>query len=113
MLALGVRALHLCPSGNSLRAYGPCIVLVGGGTILMDRWLPGTPAWLRFAIGLGVFAHLVGDCLTDRDCPLFWPLPARIALPVISKTGNRTETWIIAPAMAIGAAALLHLYTVS
>lgn len=112
LLALGVRALHLSPSGDSLRAYGPCILVAGGATVLMARWLPGTPPWLPFAIGLGALIHIAGDCLTDRGCPLLWPLSARAALPVISRTGNAVETWLLTPAMSLGTVALLYVYLV-
>lgn len=112
MLALGVRALHLSPSGDSLRAYGPCILVAAGGTVLMDRWLPDTPRWLPFAIGVGCLIHLIGDCLTDRGCPLLWPWKPRLALPVISRTGNTVETWLLTPAMGVVTIGLLYLYVV-
>ncbi len=112
MLAFGVRALHLSPSGDSLRAYGLCVIFAGAGTILMHRWLPDTPRWLPFAIGLGCLIHLVGDCLTERGCPLLWPLKQRAAIPVISRTGNKVETWILTPLMGVGTLVLLYLYAV-
>jgi hypothetical protein len=34
----------------------------------------------------------------------------RTALPIIKKTGNHVETWVIAPAMAIGAAVILYIH---
>jgi membrane-bound metal-dependent hydrolase YbcI (DUF457 family) len=110
MLSLAVRALNLCPPGDKIHAYGPCIALAGGGTVLMDRWITDAPAWLPFAIGLGTLVHLAGDCLTDHGCRLFWPFTMRTALPIIKKTGNHMETWVIAPAMAIGAAVILYFH---
>lgn len=36
----------------------------------------GYPA-LGVAIGVGGIVHLLGDLLTDRGCPLFWPIPIK------------------------------------
>lgn len=110
MLALAVRALNLCPPGDKIHAYGPCILLAGGGTVLMDGWIHGAPAWMPFAIGLGTLTHLAGDCLTEHGCRLFWPFTLRTALPIIHKTGNKVETWFLAPTMAVGAAVLLYFH---
>ena len=110
MLAFGIRALRLSPQGDSFRAYGLCILLAGAGTVLMDRWLPDAPYWLPFSLGLGALIHIVGDCLTDRGCPLFWPLKPRLTLPVISRTGNKVETWVLTPAMGLVTIALLYIY---
>jgi membrane-bound metal-dependent hydrolase YbcI (DUF457 family) len=111
MLSLAVRALNLCPPGEKIHAYGPVIALAGFGTVLMDRSIADAPSWLPFAIGLGSLVHLAGDCLTDHGCRLFWPFTLRTAIPIIKKTGNRVETWVLAPAMAIAAGVLLYLHT--
>lgn len=111
MLVLAVRALNLCPPGEGLDAYGPCVLLAGGGTVLMDRWIASAPGWLPFAIGLGALTHLAGDCLTDHGCRLFWPFTLRTGIPLIQRTGNKMETWFLAPAMAIGCAVLLYVKT--
>ncbi|MFR9749944.1 metal-dependent hydrolase [Nocardia sp. 004] len=107
LLALAVRALHLCPSGNSFKAWGPIVVLATVGTFAMDHWIADKPAWLPFAVGIGALAHLLGDCLTDRGCPLFWPLGVRISFPIITRTGNKVETWIVSPLFTLGALAFL------
>ena len=111
MLVLAVRALNLCPPGEKLDAYGPCVLLAGGGTLLMDRWITSAPSWLPFAIGLGTLVHLAGDCLTDHGCRLFWPFTLRTGVPLIARTGNKVETVFLAPAMAVGTAVLLYIHT--
>jgi membrane-bound metal-dependent hydrolase YbcI (DUF457 family) len=111
MLVLAVRALNLCPPGEKLDAYGPCILLAGGGTVLMDRWIDSAPVWLPFAIGLGALTHLAGDALTEQGVRLFYPFTMKVKLPIIRKTGNKVETWVLAPAMAIAAAAILYIKT--
>jgi membrane-bound metal-dependent hydrolase YbcI (DUF457 family) len=111
MLVMAVRALNLCPPGEGLHAYGPCILLAGGGTILMDRWIASAPLWLPFAIGLGCLTHLLGDILTEQGVRLFYPFHFKVKIPIIRKTGNKVETWLVAPAMAVGAAVILYVKT--
>ncbi|MFC4376399.1 metal-dependent hydrolase [Nocardia halotolerans] len=105
LLALAVRSLHLCPPGKSVRTYGTVVVLAGAGTFAVDHWIVDRPAWLPICVGLGCLAHLIGDCLTERGCPLLWPLPMRTRVPVIERTGNRVETWVLSPLFVLGAMA--------
>lgn len=100
---LALRGLGLAPpkkdpvvSGLAVAAEAAVIVF------LADRYLPGTWWWLPFAIGLGCFLHLCGDCSTPEGCPLFWPNKWRFSLPIISRTGNMMETRIITPLMVLG-----------
>ncbi|MEV0296367.1 metal-dependent hydrolase [Nocardia sp. NPDC050710] len=112
LLALAVRALHLCPSGDGFRAWGTVIVLAVAGTFAMDHWISDKPAWLPFSVGLGALAHLLGDCLTDRGCRLFWPLDIKVRVPIIERTGNKVETWVISPLFVLGTLAVLW-YTIT
>lgn len=107
LLALAVRALHLCPGGDGVRSWGTVVVLAVSGTFVMDHWLADRPSWLPFAVGLGSLAHILGDCLTDRGCRLFWPLDTRVRVPIIERTGNMVETWIISPLFVAGTLAVL------
>ncbi|WP_225730644.1 MULTISPECIES: metal-dependent hydrolase [unclassified Nocardia] len=107
LLALAVRALHLCPPGKGFQSYSVVIVLAVVGTFAMDHWISDKPAWLPFAVGLGALVHLAGDCLTDRGCRLFWPFGWRTCIPIIERTGNRLETWVLSPLFTAGTLALL------
>ncbi|MFC4128528.1 metal-dependent hydrolase [Nocardia rhizosphaerae] len=102
LLALAVRALHLCPPGKNVRSYGTVIVLATAGTFAVDHWIVDRPAWLPICVGLGCLAHLLGDCLTDRGCRLLWPFPLRTRVPLIERTGNRVETWVLSPLFVLG-----------
>ncbi|MFD0360005.1 metal-dependent hydrolase [Nocardia sp. GCM10030253] len=114
LLALAVRALHLCPSGDSIKAWGTVVVLAAAGTFAMDHWISDKPVWLPFSVGLGALAHLAGDCLTDRGCRLFWPFPLRTRVPIIDRTGNKVETWVLSPLFTLGTLAVLwHVFTTS
>ena len=63
----------------------------------------GYPA-LGVAIGVGGIVHLLGDLLTDRGCPLFWPVPIgrrklwrTIGVPdaVAVKVGGKVEVLVL------------------
>ncbi len=107
LLALAVRALHLGPGGDGVRAWGTVVVLAVCGTFVMDHWLADKPSFLPFVVALGALTHILGDCLTDRGCRLFWPLDFRVRLPIIDRTGNKIETWVISPLFVLGTLALL------
>lgn len=46
-----------------------------------DAW------WLGLAVGIGCFAHCLGDAMTKSGCPFLWPLP-------IGRRGRR-RTWYL------------------
>jgi membrane-bound metal-dependent hydrolase YbcI (DUF457 family) len=112
LLALAVRALNLCPPGKGVRSYSTVVILAAAGTFAMDHWISDKPTWLPFAVGLGALVHLAGDCLTNHGCPLLWPLPLRTSLPIIERTGNKVETWILSPLFVLGTLAVLW-YTIT
>lgn len=112
LLALAVRALNLAPTGDSIKAWGTIVILAASGTFAIDHWISDKPAWLPFSVGLGAFAHLIGDCLTERGCRLLWPLKVRTRFPIIDRTGNKMETLVVVPIFALGTVALLW-YTIT
>lgn len=66
-------------------------------------------AWLGLVVGIGSFVHVVGDCMTERGCPVLWPLSAKFVLPwkIGIKTGRKFEQKILAPALSVVVAGLL------
>jgi membrane-bound metal-dependent hydrolase YbcI (DUF457 family) len=112
LLALAVRALNLCPPGEGFRSYATVTIIAAAGTFVMDHYLADKPSWLPFSVGLGAFVHLFGDCLTDHGCRLFWPLKIRTCVPIISRTGNKVETWVLSPLFVAGTLAVLW-YTIT
>lgn len=107
LLALASRALHLCPPGEGIHSWGVVVVESVIGTLVTDRWIGTVPDWLPYLVAAGCLVHLVGDCLTERGCPLLWPVGHRFGIPMISHTGNRLETLLLTPAMAAGAVVAL------
>ncbi|AEH09953.1 MULTISPECIES: metal-dependent hydrolase [Protofrankia] len=59
-----------------------------------------------YAVALGCLAHLAGDCLTPRGCPLLWPVGRRMEIPLIPRTGGRAEERVVIPLLAVAAIAL-------
>lgn len=39
--------------------------------------VPADVWWLGLAVGIGAFAHCLGDMLTVGGCPILWPIPIR------------------------------------
>lgn len=60
--------------------------------------------WLPFAVGLGVFTHIVGDLLTDSGVPLplTWATARsrRLSLPMLT-TGGGVERYLLGPVLLI------------
>jgi membrane-bound metal-dependent hydrolase YbcI (DUF457 family) len=99
LFAFGLRALHLA------RGLAPAVAL--GLVALVGHAMAHDLGWLPVSVGVGVLAHLAGDCLTKEGCPLLWPHRRHYMLPVIQRTGNKLETLLFAPAFGLGALALL------
>jgi membrane-bound metal-dependent hydrolase YbcI (DUF457 family) len=60
-----------------------------------------------YAVAVGCAAHIAGDILTKRGCPLLWPLPKRFRVASIT-TDSWVEKWLVVPALyaALGAIAV-------
>ena len=50
-----------------------------------------SPERFGLLVGLGCLIHLVGDMATAGGVPLLWPLPRKIALPVLGHTNSVRE----------------------
>ncbi|MBA9006741.1 MULTISPECIES: metal-dependent hydrolase [Thermomonospora] len=59
-----------------------------------------------YAVTLGCLAHIAGDCLTPRGCPVFWPARWRLDIPLVPRTDGKVERWVVGPALTLGAAIL-------
>ncbi|GAB1821882.1 metal-dependent hydrolase [Herbidospora sp. RD11066] len=109
-IGLALRAIGIGVPGNKIASAVVNIVLTGG--IFAAFWGLGVSyAWLGFAIGIGCLVHVAGDCLTERGCPVLWPLKHKWLLPWDwgLKTGQKFETKILAPALSVAVLALLFL----
>ncbi|GAA2810945.1 metal-dependent hydrolase [Nonomuraea dietziae] len=66
-------------------------------------------AWLGLAVGIGSLIHVVGDCMTERGCPVLWPMAYKFMLPwkIGIKTGKKFEQKILAPVLSVAIVGLL------
>jgi membrane-bound metal-dependent hydrolase YbcI (DUF457 family) len=55
-------------------------------------------AVVPWAVGIGVAAHIAGDMLTKKGCPLAWPAPRRFRVASIT-TDSWVERWLVAGAL--------------
>jgi membrane-bound metal-dependent hydrolase YbcI (DUF457 family) len=46
---------------------------------------------------------VIGDCLTNSGCPIFWPLSDERLKLKLFKTGKRAEKWIVFPVLVVTA----------
>lgn len=99
LFTFGLRALHLA------RGLAPAVAL--GLAALVGYAMPHDLGWLPSSVGVGIAAHLVGDCLTKEGCPLLWPRRGHYMIPIVRRTGNRLETMLFAPACMLGTVLLL------
>ena len=54
-----------------------------------------------YAVGLGCLAHVVGDCLTPEGCPVVWPIPNRLGIPLVPRTDGKVELMVVTPMLTI------------
>jgi membrane-bound metal-dependent hydrolase YbcI (DUF457 family) len=99
LFAFALRALHLA------RGFAPAIA--AGLTLLVAHTMPHDLGWLPYSVGVGIAAHLIGDCLTKEGCPLLWPRRTHYMIPIVQRTGNKLETMLVAPLCIAGTVALL------
>ncbi|PZG45498.1 hydrolase [Spongiactinospora gelatinilytica] len=110
MIGLALRAIGIGIPGRRL---GSALVNIGltVGLYAVFRSLEVGYAWLGLAIGVGSLVHVVGDCCTERGCPVLWPLRQRWVLPykIGLKTGRAFEQKILAPILSLAVVGLLYL----
>lgn len=102
LIGLALRAIGIGIPGNRL---GSAMINVGitAGLFVVFRSMEVGYAWLGMAVGLGCLIHVVGDCMTERGCPVLWPLAQRWVLPwkIGIKTGKKFEQKILAPILSV------------
>jgi membrane-bound metal-dependent hydrolase YbcI (DUF457 family) len=74
-------------------------VTVAAATLTALLWQllknqPDQAVWSGIAVALGCVAHCLGDTITERGCPMFWPVPLglRTWFPVAPPKAMRMRT---------------------
>lgn len=110
MIGLALRALAVGVPGRTLTSAMLNVLLTTALVVIFHSFGVGY-GWLGLAVAIGSLAHVVGDCLTERGCPVLWPIKARWLLPykIGFKTGKWFEQRFLAPALSVGIVVLLYL----
>ncbi|MGY1749715.1 metal-dependent hydrolase [Modestobacter sp. SYSU DS0511] len=108
-IGLALRALHFVIPGRAENTVLGNLVISWGGAWLLLAHSP-SPAWLPWAVVVGVLTHIAGDGLTKEGVPVpvFWLLRRARLNPVHLRTGTTLEKAVLAP--LFGAATLVFLY---
>ncbi len=111
-IGLALRALHFVIPGRAENTVVGNLVLAWGGAWLLLAYGP-SPAWLPYAVMLGVLAHIAGDALTCEGVPvpLLWVVTrSRLKLSPL-RTGTVVETAVLVPAFLATALVFAYLNT--
>ncbi|MBB6349275.1 metal-dependent hydrolase [Nonomuraea muscovyensis] len=110
LIGLALRAIGIGIPGNKA---GSALVNIGltAGLYAVFLSLGVGYAWLGLAVGIGSFVHVVGDCMTEKGCPVLWPMSVKFLLPwkIGIKTGKKFEQKILAPVLSVAIIGLLFL----
>jgi hypothetical protein len=111
-IGLALRALHFVIPGRAENTVIGNLVLSWGGAYLLLEHSP-SPAWLPYAVGVGVLTHIAGDFLTKEGVPVpvFWLIRRSRLAPIHLRTGAFVEKAILVPAFLVAIAVFVYLNT--
>jgi hypothetical protein len=111
-IGLALRALNFVIPGRAENTViGNLLLSWGGAWFLLDH-TPG-PAWLPWAVGVGVLTHIAGDFLTKEGIPvpLFWLIRRSRLAPIHLRTGATVERLVLVPAFSVAIVGFLYVNT--
>ena len=102
LIGLALRAVGIGIPGNKLGSAMVNVGLTAGLYAIFMSQNVGY-AWLGMAVAIGCLIHVLGDCMTERGCPVLWPLSIKFVLPwkIGIKTGKTFEQKILAPVLSV------------
>jgi membrane-bound metal-dependent hydrolase YbcI (DUF457 family) len=111
-IGLALRALHFVIPGRAENTVvGNLVLSWGGAWLLLEH--TSSPAWLPWAVALGVLTHIAGDALTTQGVPVpvLWLLRrTRLALSPL-RTGTALEKVVLVPAFVLVTIYCVYLNT--
>jgi hypothetical protein len=111
-IGLALRALHFVIPGRAENTVVGNLLLSWGGAWLLLEYSP-SPAWLPYAVAVGVLTHIAGDFLTKEGIPvpLFWLIRRSRLAPIHLRTGAFVEKAVLVPAFLVAIAVFVYLNT--
>ncbi|GAA3128587.1 hypothetical protein GCM10010466_19150 [Planomonospora alba] len=109
MIGLALRAIGIGIPGKKF-ASAMVNVALTAGLFLVFRSDGVGYAWLGVAVAMGCLVHVVGDCCTEKGCPVLWPMRQRWLLPwkMGLKTGRAFEQKFLAPVLSVAVLGLAY-----
>ncbi len=112
-IGLALRALHFVIPGRAENTVVGNLMLSWGGAWFLLAHMP-SPAWLPWAVAVGVLTHIAGDALTcgGVPVPIIWTFTrARLALLPL-RTGATVEKAVLVPLFLTAALVFGYLNTI-
>jgi membrane-bound metal-dependent hydrolase YbcI (DUF457 family) len=111
-IGLALHALHFVIPGRSETTVVGNLILSWGGAWWLLSHIP-SPAWLPYAVALGVLTHIAGDALTCGGVPfpLLWLLNGGRLVFLPLRTGATVEKAVLVPAFLLATVVLIYLPT--
>ena len=110
LIGLALRAIGIGIPGKK---FSSAMLNIGmtAGLFLVFRSENVGYAWLGLAVAVGCLIHVIGDCCTEKGCPVLWPLQQNWLLPwkIGIKTGRAFEQKFLAPVLSVVVLGLLYL----
>ncbi|CUU54699.1 LexA-binding, inner membrane-associated putative hydrolase [Parafrankia irregularis] len=103
LVGFGLRGLGLDFKGHDVWS-GLKDCLTAGIAVYLMRDLD--MGFAGYAVTIGALAHLLGDCLTPRGCPLLWPVNWRMETVLVPRTNGTVERKVVVPVLFCAAVIL-------
>lgn len=103
LVGFGLRGLGLDFKGHEIWSGLKDCVTAGAAVYWMHDI---DMSFAGYAVALGCLAHLLGDCLTPRGCPLLWPVRWQMETVLVPRTDGRVERLVVVPVLAVAAVVL-------
>lgn len=87
----------MLPGGIGGKGSLPMILAAGLAAIAAFHPGIANGLWVALAVGFGTALHDVGDMLTTGGVRFLWPVPVKIALPLVGNTNSAIERLIAGP----------------
>jgi hypothetical protein len=111
-IGLALRALHFVIPGRAENTVIGNLLLSWGCAWYLLEHSP-SPAWLPYAVGVGVLTHIAGDFLTKEGVPvpILWLVRRSRLAPIHLRTGAFVEKAVLVPAFLVAIAVFVYLNT--